>query len=200
MSNFIDLIPPEMLEYIFSFILLHNQLSILTRVCKKWNIIIDNSKRGEKWNILMYSKNSLNRALYNSSIFGYKDLIDFFITKEGIDINWGLRGAASTNHKGLVEFFIEKGANDWNQGLFGAAASNQKNLMNFFIEKGASDMNAGLCGGAMAGLRDVCDYFISLGANNFDMAIKYADIYKNNKNIENIKEYLEKKKKDMNEI
>jgi hypothetical protein len=51
--------------------------------------------------------------------------------------------AAYGGYKELVDFLISKGANDWNLGMASAAHGGHKDLVDFFIKKGAGDLNWG---------------------------------------------------------
>ena len=75
-------------------------------------------------------------AMIYTAIGGYKDLVEFFITK-GVSDVWNLAMVYSTteHNTDLIDFFIQKGANDWGWALGYAARRNYKDLVNFFVCK-----------------------------------------------------------------
>lgn len=102
-------------------------------------------------------------AQSNTNAIVRRELIDYFI-EQGYNINWdyGLRGAARGGYRDLIDFFISKGADYWHGAIQDAARGGHLDLVDFFIEKGdAGDLNPALYSAARGGHRDLVDYFIS---------------------------------------
>lgn len=96
---------------------------------------------------------------------GDRRLIDFFVSRGGCDLCWGMYGAARSGRRDLVDRFIQMGVRDWNGGMAYAAHGGHLDLVKFFISMGADDWDDGL-NGALAGEHQVlANFFIHLGAS-----------------------------------
>lgn len=167
--------------------------TVLTKIkiastCSKLRLLFYNRFKLEQWSFKLnrwskkISKANLKKGFKHAIYQSDRELVDFFISKQGATINWNdaLLIAAKAGHRDLVDLFISKGAHGRNSELLRAAARNNTNaivrrdLIDFFIEKGAVNWDYGLGGAARGGHRDLVDFFISKGANYWHGAIQDA--------------------------
>lgn len=92
----------------------------------------------------------------------------------GYLVNNAMGMASRVGYKDLVDFFISKGANNWEIGGLNAALGGKKDLVNFFISKGFNEWNAGMAFAAEGGYKDIIDLFISKGAYDWISGLEYA--------------------------
>jgi len=105
---------------------------------------------------------------------GYKDLVDLFVKKGANAWNWGMHSAAEGGHKELVDLFVKKGANNWNNGMYCAAEGGHKELVDLFVKKGANDWNGGMYGAAEGGHKELVDIFVKKGANDWNYGLYWS--------------------------
>jgi len=116
-------------------------------------------------------------AMYRAAESGYRDLVDFFISKGATNWNWAMDYAAQGGHRDLVDFFISKGADGWDGGLYFAAEGGHRDLVDFFIEKGSNNWTGGMYAASRGNHRELVEYFISKSANNWEYAMEGAKLF-----------------------
>ena len=84
----------------------------------------------------LYDKISAHRLLIRlATTNGHMDIINYFLTERGIDINTIMAYAASGDQLDIVKRMITKGATDFRSALSSAAASNKLKMVKFLDSK-----------------------------------------------------------------
>lgn len=127
------------------------------------------TKQHLKWGI--------NEGLRLAAGIGDRKLVDYFISRGAIDLNWALRKAASGGHKDLVIYLIEKGATDLDGALPGAAYKGNTDIIRYLLSRGATDLSIALYYAAYGGHKDLVIYLIDQeGATDVNRALYGATI------------------------
>lgn len=113
----------------------------------------------------------LNNILYNASLLGNREAIDYLIEKGANDWDIGMHGAIINNDRDLINFFITKGARLWNYAMEVAAKMDNLDLVNFFIEKGTKDWDIGLAGNLLSKNRSLINFFEAKGIRDYYQAL-----------------------------
>ena len=107
----------------------------------------------------------LQSALAIAVKYGYQDIIDLLIDLGVDDFSEALYAAARQGDMKKINYLISRSKQNinWNSGLAGAARGGFRPIIDFMIEKGASDLDRAVSAAASGGHLSIVEYLISRG-------------------------------------